>query len=182
MSDAEDKSIPPGTEREIPLEAVRHPETMYDRSDLTPRGIIFFLMALAFTILIIHLVTWGFLRFSARNQLTPVPRNAAIMPPTWQANPKGDPALRFPAPQLQPDPVADLNKFRTRVEEQLNSYGWVNEKSGVAHIPIERAIDIVSQQGLPVRPQPVEPPRANFGSGDGTPAGAGAGTEPKGNQ
>lgn len=182
MSEASDESRQPKTEREIPLEAVRLPEPMYDRSDLTPRGIIYFMIALAVTVVFIHLITWWYLRYSTRNQATPAPRNAAVAMPSWQANRKGDPALRFPAPQLQPDEVVDLNKFSSLLEVQLNSYGWVDQKNGVAHIPIERAIDIMSQQGLPVRPQPVLPPRANFGSGDGTPAGSGGGTEPKGNQ
>jgi hypothetical protein len=175
MSDAKDESRQPETEGEIPLEAVRHPETMYDRSDLSARGIVYFLIVLALTIIVIHLIMWGFVRYFARNQLTPVPRNAAILTPSRQTGPKGDPVLRFPAPQLQPDPVADLNKFRAATEQELNS-------PGAGRIPIEQAIDAVSKAGLPVRPQPVEPPRAHFGSGDGTPAGSGGGTEPKGNQ
>ena len=140
MSEAEDKSS--------------HPGTTYDRSDLAAGSIVWFLISLAIALVAIHLISWGLLRYFARYQVNAVPRNAAIMPPSWQANPKGDPALRFPAPQLQPDPVTDLNKFRAEQEEQLNSYGWVDRKNGVAHIPIERAIEIVSQRGLPVRPSP----------------------------
>ena len=66
----------------------------------------------------------------------------------------GDPVLRFPAPQLQPDPVADLNKYREAVEQQLNSAGWVDQKAGIAHIPVERAIQMVAQRGLPSRQTP----------------------------
>jgi hypothetical protein len=174
MSDARDQSRQAETEGEIPLEQV-HPETMYDRSDLGSRGIFFFLIALAITIVLIYLVAWGFLKYSARNKLTPAPRNAAVVTPSWQTGPKGNPMLRFPAPQLQPDPVADLNRFRTSVEEQLNS-------SGAGRIPVEQAIDAIAKNGLPVRQTPVLPPRAHFGSGDGTLAGSGGGTEPKGNQ
>ena len=162
-------------EGEIPLEEVRHPETMYDRSDLSARGIGYFLIALAILIGLIHIVAWGFWRYLSHGQLTPVPRNAAVVTPSWQASAKRDSVLRFPAPQLQPDPVADLNKFQGAVDEQLNS-------SGPGHIPVDQAIDQVAKNGLPVRPPPVLPPRAQFGSGDGTPAGSGGGTEPKGNQ
>ncbi len=181
MSEPKDESRQKGTEREIPLDEVQHPETLYDRSDLSARGIVFFLVALALTILFIHLITWGMVRYFAQQQLTPVPRNAAIVTPASQTGKRGDPVLRFPAPQLQPDPVADLNKFRAALEEELNTYGWVDQENGVAHIPIDQAIDMIAQQGLPVRPQPALPPRASFGSGDGSPAGAAAGTEPKGN-
>ena len=180
MSEAKDESRRPETEPEIPQGTARHPETMYDRSDLAARGIVWFLISLAVTIVAIHLISWGLLRYFARNQLTPAPRNAVVVPPSWSST--SNPVLRFPAPQLQPDPVTDLNKFRTMQEEQLNSYCWVDQKNGVAHIPIERAMEIVLQRGLPVRPQPMLPPRASFGSGDGTTAGEGGGTEPKGNQ
>jgi hypothetical protein len=162
-------------EGEIPLEQVRHPETMYERSDLNSHGIFFFLIALAMVIALIHVITWGFWRYFAHDRLTPVPRNAAIVTPSLQVSPKGDPLLRFPAPQLQPDPVADLNKFQAAVEGQLNS-------PEAGRMAVEQAIDALAKDGLPVRPPPVLAPRARFGSGDGTPAGSGGGTEPKGNK
>src|ERR1700693_986178 len=97
MSDAEDKSRPP--------------ETLYDRSDLGARGIVYFMIALAITVLVIHLISWGVVRHFAARRVAPAPRNAAVITPFSQASPKGNPALRFPAPQLQPDEVADLAKF-----------------------------------------------------------------------
>ena len=38
-------------------------------------------------------------------------------------------------------------------EDQLNSYGWIDEKAGVAHIPIEHAMDLIVQRKIPVYPQ-----------------------------
>jgi hypothetical protein len=175
MNDATDKSRRPETEREISPAEVRPPETMYDRSDLGARGIVYFMIALAVTVLVIHLISWGMVRYLAASRVAPAPRNAAVITPFSQAGPKGNPALLFPAPQLQPDEVADLDKFRAATEERLNT-------AGAGHIPIEQAIEAVAKNGLPVRPQPALPPRAQFGSGDGTSAGAGGGTEPKGNQ
>ena len=32
---------------------------------------------------------------------------------------------------------------------RLNGYGWVDRKAGIAHIPIDRAMDIVATTGLP---------------------------------
>jgi hypothetical protein len=148
---------------------------MYDRSDLSARGIVYFMISLAITVLVIHLISLGMARYFAGTQAAAAPRNAAVITPSSQAGAKGNPALLFPAPRLQPDEVADLNKFRATTEEQLNT-------TGTGHIPIEQAIEAVAKNGLPVRPQPVLPPHARFGSGDGTLAGAGGGTEPKGNQ
>ncbi len=57
----------------------------------------------------------------------------------------------FKEPVLQIDPVADLNAYKAQQNELLNSYGWVDKGAGIAHIPIERAIELTAQQGLPHR-------------------------------
>jgi hypothetical protein len=46
-----------------------------------------------------------------------------------------------------------LNKIRVREDGLLDSYGWVDENAGTVRIPIERAMDLLVQRGLPVRPQ-----------------------------
>jgi hypothetical protein len=55
------------------------------------------------------------------------------------------------APHLQIDPHADLVRFRADEEARLHSYGWVDRKAGVIHIPIERAMELTAQRGLPAR-------------------------------
>ena len=48
-------------------------------------------------------------------------------------------------------PSADLlAQRRTQEQNQLESYGWVDKANNTAHIPIERAIELVAAQGLPV--------------------------------
>jgi hypothetical protein len=63
-----------------------------------------------------------------------------------------DEAGQFPAPQLQPNTTADMNEFRQSESKGLESYGWVNQKEGIARIPILRALKIVSERGLPKAP------------------------------
>ncbi len=58
---------------------------------------------------------------------------------------------RFPNPNLQMNPRADVVTFRAREDEELNSYGWINRTSGVVRIPIERAMELIAQRGLPTR-------------------------------
>ncbi len=55
----------------------------------------------------------------------------------------------FPSPRLQPDPNDELISMRRDQMAQLNNYGWVDHKAGVAHIPIDRAIDMLAKRGLP---------------------------------
>ena len=54
---------------------------------------------------------------------------------------------------LETDERSQFRGFLLNQEDQLNSYGWVDEKAGVAHIPIERAMDLIVQQNLPVYPK-----------------------------
>jgi hypothetical protein len=59
-----------------------------------------------------------------------------------------------PAPRLQPEPVKELNQMHENEEMLMKSYGWVDQSKGIVHIPIEQAIDIVAQKGLPVKVSP----------------------------
>ena len=62
----------------------------------------------------------------------------------------------FPAPQLQAAPPVDLVKFKAAELDRLNGYGWVDRNAGIAHIPIDRAIEIVASKGLPSSGTPPE--------------------------
>ena len=56
----------------------------------------------------------------------------------------------FPRRGSRPDPTAELARMKQEELGRLNDYGWVDRKAGVAHIPVERAIDILAKTGLPV--------------------------------
>ena len=52
-------------------------------------------------------------------------------------------------PALETQPSVDLQQTRIREEAQLNSYGWIDRGKGLAHIPIARAMELLSAHGLP---------------------------------
>ena len=54
-------------------------------------------------------------------------------------------------PRLQVAAPQDLKHYKSAQDEILTSYGWVDRQAGVVRIPIERAMDILLQRGLPVR-------------------------------
>jgi len=56
-----------------------------------------------------------------------------------------------PEPRLQVAPALDLQQMRAAEDQILNSYGWVDRTNGVVRIPIDRAMDILAQRGLPAR-------------------------------
>ena len=58
-----------------------------------------------------------------------------------------------PMPRLQSAPITDLKDMRAAEDQILSGYGWVDQQHGVVRIPIDRAIDLLAQRGLPARPQ-----------------------------
>jgi hypothetical protein len=62
-----------------------------------------------------------------------------------------------PTPHLQGNPAADLARLKTQSLDRLNTYGWVNREAGIAHIPIDQAMDILARSGLPKVAAPTNP-------------------------
>jgi hypothetical protein len=56
-----------------------------------------------------------------------------------------------PAPRLQQNPQQALRELRAAQQSQLTGYGWVDKDAGIARMPIEEAMRIVVERGLPVR-------------------------------
>ncbi|MCX7859987.1 MAG: hypothetical protein N2385_07855 [Chloroflexus sp.] len=55
-----------------------------------------------------------------------------------------------PAPRLEQNPRVEGDRIIAEATERLESYGWVNERAGRAHIPIERAMELLLEHGLDV--------------------------------
>lgn len=58
-----------------------------------------------------------------------------------------EPTASFP--KLVSSEPALLAEFRSQEDALLTSYGWVEKDKGVARIPIEEAMRIVAERGLP---------------------------------
>jgi hypothetical protein len=54
-----------------------------------------------------------------------------------------------PEPRLQEKPFKDIAELRAEERQLLDGYGWVDEKAGVAHIPLGEAMKLVAEKGLP---------------------------------
>jgi hypothetical protein len=64
-----------------------------------------------------------------------------------------------PEPRLQVAPKVDLARLRTAENKRLESYGWADRERGIARIPIEQAMKLVSERGLPGWSAPAPAPR-----------------------
>jgi hypothetical protein len=47
-----------------------------------------------------------------------------------------------------------LAELRAAEEEILGSYSWAEKEKNVVRIPIERAMELIAERGLPARKQP----------------------------
>jgi hypothetical protein len=59
-----------------------------------------------------------------------------------------------PRPRLQTYPFTDVTTMRAEDRRLLDEYAWVDKNGGVVRIPIERAIEILAERGLPHRAAP----------------------------
>ena len=66
-----------------------------------------------------------------------------------QANIPATRAEKFPRPRLEVKPGATLAELRAAEDADLNSYGWVDRNAGTVRIPIDRAIQLILDRGLP---------------------------------
>ena len=67
--------------------------------------------------------------------------------------------ISAPAPELQIDPAQDMERYQLPRKETLASYGWVDRQAGIARIPIERAMELIAERGLPAAPAPSKTPK-----------------------
>ncbi len=54
-----------------------------------------------------------------------------------------------PSTRLQADPEGELVELRREMAKRLHGYGWVDQSGGTVHIPIEDAMALVLERGLP---------------------------------
>jgi hypothetical protein len=62
----------------------------------------------------------------------------------------------FPTPRLQDDDVRDMAELHANEGKYLGGYAWTDQAHGKVRIPIERAMELLVERGLPIRAaQPV---------------------------
>lgn len=119
-------------------------ERRHETRDMDIRPIVMFGAGLVgSTAAVLLLMAWLFGYLAAREAKLDIP-------PSPLAETRRPP----PEPRLQITPATDLEEMRRTEDAVLNSYGWVDRGAGIVRVPIDRAITLLAQRGLPVRPQP----------------------------
>lgn len=70
-----------------------------------------------------------------------------------------------PRPRLQAAPKKDLDQLRQAEDKVLNTYGWIDRDAGQVRIPIDRAMELIVQRGLPFRAAGAQPAASGKGVG-----------------
>ena len=139
-------------------EAIRHgqpggPE--FEHEDMRPRVVYGFLMVLVILCVGAYFVIDGFYHYMdsyARKHQPPLnPLVTATTSDTRVVTPAE--VQSFPQPRLETDERNEIFGFRLQEEQKLHSYGWVDQNAGVVRIPIDRAMELIVQRGLPTTPQ-----------------------------
>ena len=150
-------------------EDIRHhahdPSQEVERQDMSPGSVYAFLIGLAVAGLIVYFVLWGFYHgMDAYERRHEPPQNPLVPAASIDTrNIKPETIDKFPQPRLERNERVEINDFRLQEEQTLNSYGWVDQKAGVVRIPVERAMELVAQRGLPTTPRAGTVPPSEVG-------------------
>jgi hypothetical protein len=130
-----------------------NPEVSFEPEDIEARPIIIGLIGLGLACIAFYFVVlwmYGFLnRYQATHQ-APTSPLATVEKDTRHVT-KAE-VESFPEPRLEKDERDQLDGVRINEEQRLNSYGWVDQSAGTVHIPIERAMELLVEQGVPTAP------------------------------
>jgi hypothetical protein len=81
-----------------------------------------------------------------------VHHSTAVSPPPLPIAAHGNPMP--PYPRLQSAPARDLKTLRAGEDWELNHYHWMDKSKGVVAIPVERAMELLAQRGIPSQKAP----------------------------
>jgi hypothetical protein len=107
----------------------------HEQTDMDPRYVLYFAVALIIAGLFIHVGLWWIFRQLEREQARRETRPALVQVPQSP-----------PEPRLQISPQGDLEELHRQEDEILSTYRWIDRDKGLARIPINRAIEIFSER------------------------------------
>jgi hypothetical protein len=129
-------------------EPLQNPDVRFEVEDIRATPVLKFLVGLAITCVVVAFLLVAFYR-GMRSYV------ADRQPPPPHMSFEAD--RRAGTPMLQENPAPDLSVYRAEEEMALSTYGWVDKARGIVRIPVDEAIRLTAEQGLP-RTAPEAPP------------------------
>lgn len=128
-------------DHDIRLPDIHRPGADHEHSDIDVWSVGKFAIALGVLCLFSFGLLFGLFKYFQSTTGGPMPKSELNV----------DARRLPPEPRLQTTPVTDLKEMRAAEDKVLNGYGWVDQAHGVVRVPIDRAIDMLAQRGLPSR-------------------------------
>jgi hypothetical protein len=131
----------------------RNQDVSFEKADVQPNTIYWYLGALAISVILSYVVCVYVLRLTTKMAVdydTPPPMIRQEMGSAYEAMP--------PEPRLQGvpghgnDPQTDLRQKMESDTEANKKYGWIDQNAGIAQIPVQDAMKIIAEKGLPGAP------------------------------
>ena len=120
-----------------------HPGVHHETSDVNVGGIFRFALGLLVTGVAVHVFVGLLVLFFAA-------RDARRVMPEFPLA-AGRESRLPPEPRLQTNPRQDLRDLRSAEVRMLTGYAWVDKDAGIARIPIDEAMKLTVERGLPAR-------------------------------
>jgi hypothetical protein len=127
----------------------------FETSDVRARTIYAYLAVLGAAVILSYVVSVFVLRVTAR-----IAAETDAPPPPVREEMGKDYVTMPPEPRLQgvpghsTDPQNDLREKTQEDSQADEKAGWIDQNSGIAQIPVEDAMKIIAQKGLPAASTP----------------------------
>jgi hypothetical protein len=143
----------------------------YEQSDVRVTGIVVFLTALGIFVAVTGVLCYGIGKWinaihtkedgpnSKWTQTADIRDLGNLANNPDMQNKVAQLAEQFPSPRLQlDDGYQEITDIHLREDLLLENYSWADQSQGKVRIPIERAMELIAQRGLPVAPATEQAP------------------------
>lgn len=120
------------------------PDRHYESSDANSRGVWSFAVGMTISVVVICFTIGGMMWLLRDGS------------PEFASRDSG-PGIPPPAPALQVSTRADMDAYRSKENALLESYGWIDRDAEVVRIPIERAMELIAERGIPASQSRITP-------------------------
>lgn len=126
-------------------ESVRRGDVAFEPRDVNARSLLLVGIGVLVAGFVIHFaVLFLFDSFAARDQ------HRGLQPSTMV---RSSEVRQPPEPRLQVDPAREMGELQREQAGKLRGYDWADRQAGTVRIPIERAMLLLVERGLPAVPQ-----------------------------
>jgi len=115
----------------------------HEHTDANVSMIVQFAVWLTASAIVVHVLMWFSFAFMVNYRAARGPAEFPLA---------AEQGARLPAgPRLQAKPANEIYDFRRREDAELEGYSWVDRSAGTVRIPIDEAMRLTVERGLPSR-------------------------------